>query len=156
MTGMGREQGALEPIGGPVRTEESLPSALLVLGVVIISVCALIGGIFETLLVPIYIGSAVAPITVAIAVIGNLVLPRLMANLRPPAWTIALPALWWLLGVVSFAVFFSRPEGDIVIPGAGTDLYVWLALLVVGGGAAAVGISRNLPPPPGRVRGPGR
>ena len=96
--------------------------------------------VVEVLWLPLRIGGVLVPLSVLVAVAGNLLLVRLAHRLSGSRAVGVLPALVWVL--VSVRASIARPEGDLLIAG-GTQAAntVSLAFLLAGtvAGAFAVG-----------------
>ena len=122
-----------------------------IVGLVLVGASAALAALVEALLVPLYAGRFVVPIAVVLAVLGNVALPRLAGRLVPRAFAIALPLLVWLVVMVWFGVS-TRPEGDVILPGAPTGAE-WVTYGVLLGGALAgtVTVVMTMPPPKKRV-----
>ncbi|MBV9593073.1 MAG: hypothetical protein JO147_04655 [Actinobacteria bacterium] len=136
------------PAGAPIKKqppEPPLPPALAGLGVVLIALVSIVLAALEVLLVPSYIGSVIFPITVVVAIAGNLGLPWLIREIQPTRWSVCVPAVCWVLVVLGLG-FTSRPEGDVLLPGYGDGEWVAYALLLIGALAAAIGVIRMMPP----------
>ena len=89
----------------------------------------------EVFWLPLRIGGVHVPLSIVAAVVGNLLLVRL-AHWATGSGTLAvLPAIAWLVVVV--ASLIRRPEGDLVLTGAGSTGLVSLAFLFSGVVAAA-------------------
>ena len=118
-------------------------------GVAVIALCGALAGLLESLLVPLYWGSAIFPIAAVLAVVSNAVLPRLARALVPSTGAALAPFLGWLVVVVGFGVV-TRPEGDVILPGAPATLeFVTYGLLL--GGALAGTVTVVWISPPKRV-----
>jgi hypothetical protein len=106
-----------------------------VLGIVLICACAVLLAILEVMLVPLYWGSVIVPISAVLAVLGNWIFPRVGFRMAGRVGAV-LPLLLWL--VVVFALgLMPRPEGDVMVPGAGAPEYVFFAVLF---GGSVVGV----------------
>jgi hypothetical protein len=116
-------------------------------GVALITLCAALAGLLETLLVPLYLGRVIFPITVLLTVASNALLPRLARSLVPRTVAALLPLLAWLAVVIVFGVL-TRPEGDVILPGApeGAELVTYAVLL--GGALVGTVTTVMLTPPP--------
>lgn len=107
------------------------------LGVGVLVGCAALLAALELFLVSLYAGSLIMPVSVAVAILGNVVLPRLAFGLTRSVAAAAAPFVAWL--VVLFIVgLMPRPEGDVVVPGAGAPEYVYFATLLCGIIAGAI------------------
>jgi hypothetical protein len=102
-------------------------------GVTLLSGCAALAALITVFLVPLYAGSVIVPVAVALALAGNIVLPRLAHGLIERTAATALPFLSWLLVTVIVGLT-PRPEGDVVLPGGGVQ---WVSYGVLLGGALA-------------------
>ncbi len=131
-------------LGAAADDDPPLSTPLMVLGIVIIAIVSVLAAIFEVLLVPTYVGSVIAPISIVVMIVGNLGLPRLMRGIRA-GLTVVIPAALWGVTVIVLG-FTARPEGDVLLPGGGTDSYVAYALVFGGLVVALVGVMLNLPP----------
>jgi hypothetical protein len=115
-------------------------------GVALLAACGALAGLLESLLVPLYWGSVIFPIAVVLAVVSNVVLPRLARALVPTTGAALAPFLGWLIVVVAFGVV-SRPEGDVILPGAPGSLeFVTYGLLLGGALAGTVTVVWISPP----------
>lgn len=102
-------------------------------GVTLIALVGALAGLLESLLVPLYAGSVVIPVVVALGVASNVLLPRMARSLVATTPAAAAPVLAWLIVVVGFGITV-RPEGDVILPGG--DLQ-WVTYGLVLGGALA-------------------
>lgn len=119
------------------------------LGVALLTVCGALAGLLESLLVPLYWGSVIFPIAIVLALVSNVVLPRLASSLVPRTSAVLAPFAGWLIVVVGFGVV-SRPEGDVILPGAPGNLeFVTYGVLL--GGALAGTMTVVLASPPKHV-----
>lgn len=64
-----------DPASNVAPDDQPLPTPVAVAGVVVFCVVGALSGLIEVLLVPLYLGSHIFPVTVLIAVIGNVGLP---------------------------------------------------------------------------------
>jgi hypothetical protein len=123
-------------------------------GVAVLCGCALLAALLALFLVPVYAGTVVVPVAVAVALATNIVLPRMARALVPTTGAAMLPFASWLIVVIAVGTF-PRPEGDVVLPGGGGALQ-WVSYGVLLGGALAgtvtvvlsSGAGRLAPPPP--------
>jgi hypothetical protein len=119
-------------------------------GVLVVCGCAVLAGLLELFLVPLYSGSTLVPVTVLLAVASNVLLPRLSRALVPSTIAAVLPFLLWL--VVIFAIGLSpRPEGDVVLPGGGGVQWVSYGVVVGGFVAGVVTVVQTASSPRSRV-----
>ena len=106
-------------------------------GVGLLVGCAALLAALEVFLVSLYAGSIVMPVSVGLAIVGNVALPRLAFGLTGSIIAAGAPFVTWL--VVLFTVgLLPRPEGDIIVPGAGAPEFVYFATLFGGIIAGAV------------------
>jgi hypothetical protein len=137
------------PEPGP---DERRPGLLEWLGVFGLCLCGALAALLEALLVPLYAGSVVVPIAVVLALATNIILPRLAVTLVPRPVAAALPFVAWLIVIIAFGVV-TRPEGDVILPGAPKALeYVTYGVLLGGALAGAVSVVTAAPPPRPRPR----
>jgi len=104
--------------------------------------------VVEVFWLPLRIGGVLIPLSVVVAVVANLLMPRLALWLAGSRVVAALTGVAWLVVVV--AGMIRRPEGDLLITGGGTTGVVNLAFLLCGMLAAAFAVGRALggPRPP--------
>lgn len=122
-------------------------SAWDVIGVVVIALCGFLAGLLETLLVPLYAGSIVVPVSVALALASNVVLPRLARALVPRTMAALAPFGGWLIVVLGFGAL-TRPEGDVILPGSPSSLeFVTYGVLLGGALAGTATVVWSNPPP---------
>ena len=106
----------------------------------------------EVFWLPLRLFGVLVPLSVLVAVVGNLLLVAGAHRLTGSRAVAVLPALTWLL--VAVAATMRRPEGDLVAVGSGGLGAVTLAFLGLGVLAAAFAVGRVLaarPPVPGRA-----
>jgi hypothetical protein len=116
-------------------------------GVVLIAACGALAAVLESLLVPLFVGSVIAPVAVVLALASNVVLPRLADTLVQSAPARLAPFLTWLVVMVGFGVL-ARPEGDVILPGSPSNV-VWVTYAVLLGGALVGTVTMVwLAPPP--------
>jgi hypothetical protein len=99
----------------------------------------------EVFWLPLRIGGVLVPVSVAAAVAGNLLLVGWAYRWSGSRAVAVLPAVVWL--VVAVAASMRRPEGDLVITGAGISGVVNLGFLLLGVVAAAFAVGRVLGSP---------
>jgi uncharacterized protein DUF6113 len=133
------------------RRRRSRPWALLGWGVLAVVVAGWLA-LVEVFWLPLQIGPVLVPVSVAAAVVGNLLLVGQAHRLSGSRLVGALPAVVWL--VVVLAASTRRPEGDLVVTGGGAGGVVNLGFLLLGVVAAAFAVGRVLtglrePPRPG-------
>jgi hypothetical protein len=125
---------ALEP-------EAPLPSWLTATGVGVFCLVSILSALVEVLLVPLYIGSIIFPLTLLLAAVGNIALPRLVSVLHDSGIAIALPSILWVTTVFGIGTV-NTSGGDVLVPGGGNDQYVSLGLLFGGTLACVIGTVR--------------
>ena len=103
----------------------------------------------EVFWLPLRVGGLLVPVSVVVAVAGNLLLVDLVLRRSRSRTAALLPALTWV-GVAG-AASMRRPEGDLLMVGSGGLGAVGLAFLLLGVLSAAVAVGRALayrPPAP--------
>jgi hypothetical protein len=92
------------------------------------------------------VGGVPVPVSLLVAVVGNLLLVDAARRLSGSRLVAVLPAVVWL--VIAVAGTMPRPEGDLLLPGgdAATQT-VTLGFLLVGVVAAAFAVGRALGAP---------
>jgi hypothetical protein len=102
----------------------------------------------EVFWLPLRVGGVLVPVSVVVAVVANLLMPRLALRLSGSRVVAALTGVAWLVVVV--AGMIRRPEGDLLITGGGATGVVNLAFLLCGVLAAAFAVGRVVggPRPP--------
>jgi hypothetical protein len=128
--------------------DEELAGGLRAAAVVLFTVLGAMSAGLEILLVPVYIGGVIFPITLVLAVVGNVFLARGLRALVGSHGLASLPLVAWIL-VVFFMGFAADSKGDVLLPGYGQGQYVALGLPLVGLLAGFVSIF--LEPRPRRV-----
>jgi hypothetical protein len=108
--------------------------------------------IVEVLWLPLRIGGVLVPLSIAAAVLGNLLLVPGAYRLSRSRAVGVLPAAVWL--VVALGASQPRPEGDLLLIGGGSTGAVNLAFLLVGMVAAAFAVARILGGPRRGTRRP--
>ena len=96
----------------------------------------------EVFWLPLRVGGVLFPVSVVVAVVGNLLLPAAALRWSGSRLVAVLPALAWL--VVAVGAMVRRPEGDLVMTGGGAAGVVNLAFLMIGVLAAAFSVGRVL------------
>jgi hypothetical protein len=120
-------------------------------GVAVLCGCAVLAALLALFLVPLYVGTAVIPVAVVLALATNVALPRLARTLVETTMATLLPFACWLIVVIGVGVL-TRPEGDVVLPGGAGLQYVSYGVLLGGALAGTVtvalsGPSRRAGPP---------
>ncbi len=128
----------------PERRREWVPLVLL-------CASAVLCGLLNVLLIPLYLGSVLVPVAVVVAVAVNVALPTWgFALISATAGAVA-PFVCWLVPVLGLAMV-PRPEGDVVVLGGGGQQYVFYGVLLLGCVAGfgsivrATGSTRPAPP----------
>ena len=128
--------------------------AVLLLWGVLAVVVAFWLSIVEVLWLPLRVGGVLVPVSIAAAVVGNLVLVFLFRRLSGSRAVAVLPAVVWVL--VAFAASQPRAEGDLLILGGGATGRVNLAFLLLGILSAVFAVARVVGGPRRRGRSPSR
>jgi len=115
-------------------------TVLRVLAGVAVAGVAVQAAVVECFLVPLHVGRWPVPVSVPAAVVGNILLARLIARLTGRRTTAVLPPVLWLVVVLVLAA--PRAEGDLVVPGNLTGL----AFLFFGATAGALGAASAVMP----------
>jgi hypothetical protein len=117
------------------------PLAVRVAAGVLISAFAVGLALVEAFLVPLRVGTVPLPISVLLAVAGNVVLTKLAVRQTGSiVWGVLQPVLWLLVIVV---LSLPRAEGDLVVPGSVTGLVFLFAGAVAGAYGVASEITRR-------------
>jgi len=123
-------------------------------GSVLFGLVGVLAAIVAVMLIPLYAGSVIVPITVLLGIATNIVLPLLVRRLIDSLIVISLPIVLWAATILVLSS--PRPEGDVLLPGAGGPMYVGWGLLIGGvlAGTFTVVASagRRWAPPPGPTR----
>jgi hypothetical protein len=96
----------------------------------------------EVFWLPLRVGGVLVPLSVVVAVVGNLLLPAGALRFSGSRVVAVLPVVAWL--VVAVGSMVRRPEGDLVMNGVGAAGVVGLAFLALGVTAAAFSVGRVL------------
>lgn len=99
----------------------------------------------EVFWLPLRVGGVLVPLSIVVAVVGNLLLPAAALRWSGSRLVAVLPAVAWL--VVAIGAMVRRPEGDLVMTGGGATGVVNLAFLMLGVLAAAFSVGRVLAGP---------
>jgi hypothetical protein len=112
-----------------------------VLGIAIFAACGFLMGAIELTLIPYYIGSVLFPVTVLLAVVGNVALPWLAHRMVATGLAALVPFATWAVLVLA-VVLLPRPEGDVILPGAplGQEL-TGFGMLLGGLGAGVITVT---------------
>jgi uncharacterized protein YjeT (DUF2065 family) len=117
------------------------PAERLAAGVLCLGIAVWIA-LVEVFWLPLRVGGVLIPVSVAAAVVANLLLPPLTLRLSGSRLVAAGTGVAWL--VVAVASMIRRPEGDLLITGGGATGVVNLAFLLLGVLAAAFAVGRVL------------
>jgi hypothetical protein len=115
-------------------------STIRVTGAVLVVLATLEAATVECFFVPLRTGRWPLPVSAVAAVVGNVLLARLIVAVtgwRPAA---LLPPVLWLVVVLAFAA--PRAEGDLIVPGT----WPGLAFLFLGTIAGAYGAASSIAP----------
>jgi hypothetical protein len=124
-----------------------LHPVLNVIGVLLLTASGVLAALLELLLIPLYAGKTLVPITVLLAVVTSVALPLLARELVPRGAAMIAPFAGWLL-VAGGLGLFARPEGDVIIPGGGGGMeWTGWGVLLLGTLAGVVTIVVALPRP---------
>jgi hypothetical protein len=103
---------------------------------------ALLAGTIEVMLVPLYHGATVLPITVLLGMATTFALPRLGIWLtRTPSGGF-LPLACWFVAVLGLA-FIGRPEGDVLVEGGNAQQWVLFVLIIASAVVGFVTVVRS-------------
>lgn len=119
------------------------------LGVAVLVGCAVLAGLLEMVLVPLYAGKVLVPVAAFFAVASNVALPRMAVSLVRSTLAALAPFAGWLVVAVGFGVL-TRPEGDVVLPGGGYVEYLGYATLLGGALAGTITVVMCTPTRPPR------
>ena len=128
------------------RTVPAGELVLRVVGTVLVVLAAMELTLIECYLVPLRVGSVPLPVSVLLAVVGNVLAARLTARVGGVAALAAVPAVLWLVTVLVLAV--PRAEGDLVVPGTLTGLVFLFAGSVAGAFGVGTALTRSRRPAP--------
>ena len=87
-------------------------------GVALCCLSAALVALVAVLLTPFYIGSALIPIAVVVAIAGNIAVALIARSLTSSTWVASLPLVVWIAAVIVLSL--PRPEGDVLLPGGKT------------------------------------
>jgi hypothetical protein len=104
--------------------------ALRVLGALVAMSGAFVTAVFEVFLAPLRVGTVRLPLSLLLAVVGNLVLVWYTYRVTEKRAAVALPALVWI--VVMVRASGRTTEGDLLLTGDN-----WVGLLTILGGTVA-------------------
>jgi hypothetical protein len=118
-------------------------------GLLLLCVAAALAALLELLIVPLYDGGTIMPVTVLFGIVGNVALPRLARALADRTGAMVAVFAAWLLPLVLLAMT-PRAEGDVLVRAGGAEEKVFYALLL--GGLVAGVATIVLAPMPRRRR----
>lgn len=130
--------------------QRATPTRLDWAGVGLYTAGAILAAALDVFLLPFYVGSVIAPVSIALAVVGNIVVPRLSRSLVNSTAGAAVPFAAWVLVVVVLALY-PRPEGDVIVPGGGSVELVFWGTLIAGTVAGLVTVVVTATPIPARA-----
>ncbi|SOD75117.1 hypothetical protein SAMN05892883_4322 [Jatrophihabitans sp. GAS493] len=110
-------------------------------GLVLIVIAAATTALIEVLLVPLYIGATIFPITILLAVASNIGLPILARRTVNSVVAAALPVVVWILVVLRASQ--TGPGGDVLLPGSGALGVVSIVLMLSGLTAGVLTVTRT-------------
>jgi hypothetical protein len=113
--------------------------------VVVFCLVGALSAVIEVLLIPLYHGGDVFPVTIVITIVLNVALPRLTRMTVDWGWAIALPLVSWI--VVAIVLGFTNTSRSILVPGSGQASYVALAFYFLGTLAGFISVLREWAPP---------
>ena len=114
-------------------------------GGVAVGVVAVWLALVEVFWLPLRVGGLLVPLSVLVAVVGNLLLPGWALRVTGSRLVAALTGIAWL--GVAVAAMIRRPEGDLIITGGGATGVVNLGFLLFGVLAAAFAVGRAVAAP---------
>jgi hypothetical protein len=117
------------------------PVVVRVLAGVLVAVAAAGLALVECFLVPLRIGSVPFPITILLAMAGNILLARLAVRQTGSIAAGAVPVALWLIVVIVLSL--PRAEGDLIVPGSVTGLVFLFGGTVAGAFGVASEITRR-------------
>jgi len=112
-------------------TESERPGLLDYLVLLVVCATSFLAGIVEVLLVPLYSGTVILPITVLLGVATTYGFPKLGYWLTTTISGGLLPLVTWFVATLGLA-FIGRPEADVVVEGGNAQQWVLFALIVAG------------------------
>lgn len=115
-------------------------------GLLVVCMSAWLAGLIEVMLVPVYIGSVLVPVTIVFGLVTNVALPRLARTAVPSTAAAVLPFLIWLITVVWLAMT-PRAEGDVLVRAGVGEQWVFYGLLLGGTVAGTMAVVFTMPRP---------
>jgi uncharacterized membrane protein YhaH (DUF805 family) len=120
-----------------VNPPRTVSTAWAVAGLVLCGLTALLAGLIEVLLTPLYLGRWLFPVTLVLAVVTNVALPLAARRIVDTTAAAAVPLVLWLAAVLLLSL--PRREGDVLLPGgSGGQQAVSYGLILVGAAAGAI------------------
>jgi hypothetical protein len=111
--------------------EPALRREWQVIAILLFTLLGAMSALLEILLVPLYLGSVIFPISLVIVLVGNIAIPRGLRSIVGSSGLAALPLLAWI--AIMFVVgFVPNSMGDVLLPGYGQGQYVGEGLLLIG------------------------
>lgn len=145
MTGTGTEPGVVgTDHGARSMPDRPVPLPVRVVSGALVVVAAAALAVLECFLVPLRAGTVPLPLSVPLAMAGNVVLARLAGGLTGRPVVGVLPPVLWLAVVLVLAA--PRAEGDLIVPGTLTGLVFLFAGAVAGAYGAASTVTRGRNP----------
>jgi hypothetical protein len=128
--------------------------ALRIGGGILVTLVAFEAAVIECFLVPLHVGRVAVPLAALLAIVGNLVFPRMMVTVARRRTTALLPPVLWLVVVLVFSA--PRSEGDLIVPGTWPALLFLFLGAIVGAYGAASSVMGGTPwRPASRAAGAG-
>jgi hypothetical protein len=112
---------------------DSLPESVAArrVGTAFLGAASLLLGVLEVFLVPQRWGTALVPISIVLAIVGNVVLVRLARRgLNSGGAGVTVLGCWF--APIVLLPMLPRSEGDVLIPGGGTEQWIYLGTLLCG------------------------
>ena len=114
---------------------------------VLICAIAVFSALLELMLIPLYIGSIIIPISVVGAIASNVVLPWWGHRTIGRGLGAVLPVVCWLIVILGLSVV-TRPEGDIFVSAAFNQNWVYYGVILLGAVAGFTTVLRATNPAP--------
>ena len=115
---------------------------MTVAAVVVFSLIGVVSAALDVLFIPFYVGANVFPISVALAIGGNFLVPPMVGRFVRSVPIIALPVGLWVTTSIGLG-FANTKDGDVLVPGYGQGQYVAIATLFLGTLAGVVSVLRT-------------
>lgn len=130
-----------DPPAAPL--DAALSPAPAALGVLLFVLIAVLAATITVLLVPLRVGTTIAPLSVLLAALTNVMLPVLARRVVDNLLAAIAPVAAWLITV--FVLAQGRPERDVLLVGSGTLALVFYAMFGAGVVAAMLTLLRGRP-----------